>query len=151
MRQFRVSKIHPHCLKPSTLLVVAAIAGATLLTSCTREPLTTASDTTTSQISTPAEVAPEVNPDADLEPAPNWQTDNHIHGIAVNPKNPDELYVGTHHGLVKRSASGEWLWASQGNDYMGLTGHPTDGDRLYASGHPPEGGNLGFANAWPQT
>lgn len=80
-----------------------------------------------------------------LKPAGNWQTNNHVHGLAVNPDNPQVIYLASHNGLLKRSETGQWLWMGKERaDYMGFTTDPTDSNRFYASGHPPTGGNLGF-------
>ncbi len=80
-----------------------------------------------------------------LQPAGNWQANNHVHGLAVNPTNPKIFYVATHNGLLQRSESGQWFWmGKQRSDYMGFTADPTHENRFYSSGHPPTGGNLGF-------
>lgn len=80
-----------------------------------------------------------------LEPAGNWRDGNHVHGLAVNPANPQVIFVATHNGLLQRSASGEWFWVGkQRADYMGFTADLTNPNRFYSSGHPPTGGNLGF-------
>lgn len=82
-----------------------------------------------------------------LEPAGNWQINNHVHGLAVNPANSQVIFVATHNGLVKRSDTGEWFWVQpqqERADYMGFIGDPNNPDRFYASGHPQTGGNLGF-------
>ena len=80
-----------------------------------------------------------------LQPAGNWQADNHVHGLAVNPTNPKILYVATHNGLLQRSEAGQWFWmGKQRADYMGFTADPTNENRFYSSGHPSTGGNLGF-------
>jgi hypothetical protein len=80
-----------------------------------------------------------------LQPAENWQANNHVHGLAVNPTNPKIFYVATHNGLLQRSESGQWFWmGKQRADYMGFTADPTNENRFYSSGHPPTGGNLGF-------
>jgi hypothetical protein len=69
----------------------------------------------------------------------------HIHGIAVDPENPSQLYLATHHGLFLVSPNGQATRISENTyDYMGFTPHPTDPSVLYASGHPTGGGNLGF-------
>jgi hypothetical protein len=39
----------------------------------------------------------------------DWQAQTHIHAIAVDPENPNLLYLATHHGLLQRSEAGEWL------------------------------------------
>jgi photosystem II stability/assembly factor-like uncharacterized protein len=80
-----------------------------------------------------------------LEKAVNWQTNNHVHGLAVNRENPTVIYIASHNGLLQRSETGEWFWiGKQRADYMGFTADPTNSDRFYASGHPHTGGNLGF-------
>lgn len=82
-----------------------------------------------------------------LEPAGNWQANNHVHGLAVNPEDPQVIFVATHNGLLKRSDAGEWFWVQpqqERADYMGFTGDLNNPDRFYASGHPQVGGNLGF-------
>ncbi|NJN39345.1 MAG: hypothetical protein HC790_12565 [Acaryochloridaceae cyanobacterium CSU_3_4] len=80
-----------------------------------------------------------------LEPAGNWRVENHVHGLAINAKNPEIIYVATHNGLLQGSPKGEWFWmGKQRADYMGFTADPTNSDRFYSSGHPPTGGNLGF-------
>ncbi|HXH04369.1 MAG TPA: exo-alpha-sialidase [Candidatus Competibacteraceae bacterium] len=69
----------------------------------------------------------------------------HIHGIAVDAKDPSRLYLATHHGFFLVSADGQASRLSEDrNDYMGFTPHPTDSTVLYASGHPAHGGNMGF-------
>lgn len=85
------------------------------------------------------------NPAVTLTPAKNWQKNTHVHGLAVNPNNPAIAYIATHHGLLQRSESGQWFWMGKERaDYMGFTADPTSPNRLYSSGHPPTGGNLGF-------
>lgn len=80
-----------------------------------------------------------------LQPAGNWQVNNHVHGLAVNPTKPKMIYVATHNGLLQRSEAGQWFWmGKQRADYMGFTADPTNENRFYSSGHPPTGGNLGF-------
>lgn len=69
---------------------------------------------------------------------------SHVHGIAVNPDEPHELLVATHHGLIRTYDEQTWERIGPVQDYMGFTPHPEEGDTYYASGHPPTGGNLGF-------
>ena len=97
--------------------------------------------------STPEQKPQQTVINASLEPAVNWRADNHVHGLTVNPDNPQVMYVATHNGLLKRSETGQWFWMEpekERADYMGFTTHPTDSNRFYASGHPHTGGNLGF-------
>ena len=70
---------------------------------------------------------------------------SHIHGIAMDPKNPSQLYLATHYGVFLTSPDGTATRISDNrHDYMGFTPHPTDPGTFYASGHPQGGGNLGF-------
>jgi len=69
----------------------------------------------------------------------------HFHGLAVDMKDPSRLYLATHHGLHVVAPDGKAVRVSDtGDDFMGFTPHPTDPAILYASGHPTNGGNLGF-------
>jgi photosystem II stability/assembly factor-like uncharacterized protein len=68
----------------------------------------------------------------------------HYHGLAVDPADPTRLYLATHHGFYLLAADGTATLLSQVQDFMGFTPHPTDPSVFYASGHPHNGGNLGF-------
>ncbi|MDX2212253.1 MAG: hypothetical protein SFY66_03080 [Oculatellaceae cyanobacterium bins.114] len=125
---------------------LALLGGTVLLSSCTIQP-------TRDEVSSAASQSPSNQTDsapvpttsaASLKPAENWQANNHIHGLTVSPDNPQIIYIASHNGLLKRSETGQWLWVKEQYDYMGFIAHPTDVNRFYASGHPPEGGNLGF-------
>jgi len=83
-----------------------------------------------------------------------WKTDaakaipinevSHVHGIAVDPNDSSRLYLATHYGVFRTSPDGTAEQVSENrNDYMGFTPHPTDPEVIYASGHPPQGGNMG--------
>ncbi len=68
----------------------------------------------------------------------------HVHGLAVDRGDPERLLVATHHGLYAAGPDGRVEQVSaREDDLMGFSAHPTEPDILYASGHPPEGGNLG--------
>ncbi|MEK6679666.1 MAG: F510_1955 family glycosylhydrolase [Nitrospirota bacterium] len=68
----------------------------------------------------------------------------HIHGIAVNPDNPDTLYVGTHFGLLLCDSKECELVGDDRSDYMGFN-ISTDGKTFYTSGHQqPTGKNRGL-------
>lgn len=62
---------------------------------------------------------------------------HHIHGLALDPRDPDVLYIATHTGLVRLSPNApvEWVGAHR-FDLMGFTAHPGRSDLVYASGHP---------------
>jgi photosystem II stability/assembly factor-like uncharacterized protein len=69
---------------------------------------------------------------------------SHIHGIAVDPRDPSRLFLATHYGVYLAASDGMAGRVSDNtNDYMGFTPHPSDADILYASGHPAGGGNMG--------
>jgi photosystem II stability/assembly factor-like uncharacterized protein len=62
-----------------------------------------------------------------------------IHGLAVDPNDPQVLYVATHHGLFHGVNDEEWSKVSQETmDFMGFTMHPTEPAVMYASGHPAQ-------------
>ncbi len=88
----------------------------------------------------------------------------HVHGLALDPTDPQTLYVATHQGLVRgtlpavyRLATGalsgpdteaperiHWFRVGRDrSDLMGFTMHPRE-RIMYSSGHPPEGGNWGL-------
>jgi hypothetical protein len=77
---------------------------------------------------------------------------HHIHGLAVDQRDPDVLYVATHTGLVRVRMGGALEWVGTHRfDLMGFTAHPREAGLVYASGHPDlttyrrEGiGNLGL-------
>mgnify|MGYP002789639078 CR=1 FL=1 len=141
-------------MKPGEKLMFAAFIGLVALFTVFAQSAKEA--TKTSELNT-AQNTSVVN--SFQEPAKGWQTNNHVHGLAVDPSNPNILYIATHNGLVQRSEAGQWLWMQPENeraDYMGFTADPTQPHRFYASGHPHTGGNLGFqvtedqAKSWQQ-
>lgn len=68
----------------------------------------------------------------------------HIHGLAVDRQDPSRLLIATHHGLFRAGPDGKAERISEVQDFMGFSPHPSDPRTLYASGHPRQGGNLGF-------
>ena len=68
----------------------------------------------------------------------------HIHGLAVDRQDPTQLLIATHHGLFRAGPDGKAQRISEVQDFMGFNPHPSDPIILYASGHPAQGGNLGF-------
>lgn len=72
------------------------------------------------------------------------RTQTHVHGLAVDRQDPTYLLIATHHGLFRSGPDGKAQRISIVQDFMGFNAHPNDPDTLYASGHPADGGNLGF-------
>lgn len=70
-----------------------------------------------------------------------------VHGLAVHPQRPEELYVATHHGLFRAVRDADWSRVGAGtDDLMGFTMSARDGDTVWSSGHPKDrsaGSNLG--------
>ena len=66
----------------------------------------------------------------------------HIHGLEIDPAGG--LFVATHHGLYRFASDGQGELVSPVQDFMGFNAHPSEPGRLYASGHPAGGGNLGL-------
>jgi photosystem II stability/assembly factor-like uncharacterized protein len=81
---------------------------------------------------------------ADSIPLAELDKQTHYHGLAVDPADPSRLYLATHHGFYRVGPDGTATRLSQVQDFMGFTPHPTDPSVFYASGHPSNGGNLGF-------
>jgi photosystem II stability/assembly factor-like uncharacterized protein len=78
-------------------------------------------------------------------PLPRLLGSTHVHGLAVDRADPSRLLIATHHGFYVASPGGSARRVSEHqDDLMGFTPHPTNPKVLYASGHPAEGGNLGF-------
>lgn len=82
---------------------------------------------------------------------------SHIHGIAVDPADPQRLYLATHYGVWHTAPDGTAERISdKSNDYMGFSPHPSETNVFFASGHPANGGNMGVivsrdgARTWQQ-
>ncbi len=70
---------------------------------------------------------------------------DHIHGLAVHPERPAQLYLATHSGLYLAGPDGTATRVGRSqDDLMSFETDPADPETFYASGHPPGGGNLGF-------
>jgi photosystem II stability/assembly factor-like uncharacterized protein len=62
---------------------------------------------------------------------------HHVHGMAVDPKDPRVLYVATHGGLIRLTDSKQWSYVGEDrSDYMGFTMHPEVKGVIFVSGHP---------------
>lgn len=69
----------------------------------------------------------------------------HGHGLAVDVADPSRLYIATHHGLMLLINDKELFRIGRSeDDYMGFSINPTNPKIVYTSGHPYNGGNLGF-------
>lgn len=77
--------------------------------------------------------------DGNLTPADSFED---LHGLAVRPDG--DLYVATHYGLyLLKNDTDLYRIGNVEDDLMGFSTHPKDPNKVYASGHPPEGGDLG--------
>lgn len=71
--------------------------------------------------------------------------ETHFHGIAPDPVEPGKLLLATHHGLFQVDDDGTARRVSGvQHDLMGFASHPYEPTKLFASGHPAAGGNLGL-------
>ena len=62
---------------------------------------------------------------------------HHIHGLAVDSRDPRVLYIATHGGLVRLTEGKRWeLVGEDLSDFMGFSLDPTKSEVMYASGHP---------------
>jgi hypothetical protein len=81
---------------------------------------------------------------AETSPVSGLAAKTHIHGLAVDRGDPSYLLIATHHGLYRAGPDGNSVLVSEVQDFMGFNAHPSDPGRLFASGHPAGGGNLGL-------
>ncbi len=79
------------------------------------------------------------------------------HGLAADVADPSKLYIASHHGLFLLKDEKElYRVGPVQDDYMGFSSHPSNPNIFFTSGHPAEGGNLGFqktedgARSWKQ-
>ncbi len=73
------------------------------------------------------------------------QAISHGHGLAVDVKDSNKLYIATHHGLMVLMNEKDLFRVGKSmDDYMGFSPHPTDRGVFFSSGHPSHGGNIGF-------
>ncbi|MGQ0663964.1 MAG: exo-alpha-sialidase [Pseudomonadota bacterium] len=69
----------------------------------------------------------------------------HIHGLAVDARDPSRLLVATHHGLYAATSDGTArLVSAARHEFIGFTPHPSDPLTLYASGQSTRHANFGF-------
>jgi photosystem II stability/assembly factor-like uncharacterized protein len=89
--------------------------------------------------------APAAEAQSDM-PLTELLRSTHIHGLAVDRADSGRLLIATHHGLhaLRLDTATVEPVSERRDDFMGFTPHPTDATKLYGSGHPARGGNLGF-------
>lgn len=92
--------------------------------------------------------APDARPQSET-PLAELLRSTHIHGLAVDRADGGRLLIATHHGLhaLRLDTATVERVSERRDDFMGFTPHPTDAMKLYASGHPIRGGNLGFISS----
>lgn len=70
---------------------------------------------------------------------------SHIHDLAVDPDHPSQLFLATHNGLFLTAPDGTATRIGDSrDDFMSFATDMGNAAVLYASGHPPGGGNLGI-------
>lgn len=70
---------------------------------------------------------------------------SHIHGVAFLTGPQSRLALATHNGVYLVGEDGKAKLSSAPDDFMGFTAAP--GGRLFASGHPASGGNIGVISS----
>jgi len=69
----------------------------------------------------------------------------HIHGIGFDPTSPERILLATHFGIYRTNPDGTASQVSRfENDFMGFSPASDGSGKLYASGHPVTGGNMGI-------
>jgi photosystem II stability/assembly factor-like uncharacterized protein len=69
----------------------------------------------------------------------------HGHGLTTDSKNPQNIYIATHHGLlILKNDKNLFQVGSTNDDYMGFSPDPSNSQIFYSSGHLESGGNIGF-------
>ncbi|HJU59497.1 MAG TPA: hypothetical protein VJ583_07085, partial [Nitrososphaeraceae archaeon] len=77
----------------------------------------------------------------------NWHD---IHGVGIfntdgNSNDDGSVYLATHNGLFNKKQNSSWVKVGNDkSDLMGFIINPTKEGVMYSSGHPVNGGNLGF-------
>lgn len=67
----------------------------------------------------------------------------HLHGLAIAPWAPDDVFVSSHQGLMRIDAEGQWSFVSAvPHDFMGFQANPSEEGVLYSSGHPAPNSGL---------
>lgn len=70
---------------------------------------------------------------------------SHAHGLSTDLEDSNKLYIATHEGLyVLVDEKDLYQVGKSRDDYMGFSPHPKSINTFFSSGHPEEGGNIGF-------
>lgn len=68
-----------------------------------------------------------------------------VHGLAVDVVDSNKVWIANHSGLYLLKYDKELsAVGTKRDDYMGFSPHPTDANTFFTSGHPANGGNIGF-------
>ena len=74
---------------------------------------------------------------AQAQPSTTPPEVHHIHGLVVDQRDPEILYIATHTGLVRIRQNGSPERVGTHHfDLMGFTAHPSEAGLAFASGHP---------------
>jgi hypothetical protein len=136
-------------LNLTTKILMMGLISISLASCSNSQPQTNADQTNISQEVTSVkteETKENKENKVTLTSAPtNWQENNHIHNIAVHPHDANIIYAATHYGIMLKDETGKWFQVGNNkSDFMSFITDPNDHNKLYGSGHPPDGGNMGF-------
>lgn len=102
-------------------------------------------------ISYPYFISSDANLGSSSSDKPNLLGDWHdIHGVGLfntdgSNDNDNSIYLATHNGLYNKNQNSSWVKVgSDSSDLMGFVINPSKQGVMYSSGHPVNGGNLGF-------
>lgn len=134
----KYNKLHKNNKNSKRIVLIIVAAVALIVTAGTIVGVMTSSTTDNNNISTSSQNI-----------VGDWMD---IHGIGIIPTgmNNDSLYVATHNGLFKKTDnnnnnSSQWIQVGNDkSDLMGFVINPDSQEKMYSSGHPQTGGNLGF-------
>lgn len=70
---------------------------------------------------------------------------SHSHGVVVDITDPQKVYIATHEGLLLLLQDKDlYQIGKRRDDLMGFSPHPSQINTFFSSGHPENGGNIGF-------
>jgi hypothetical protein len=135
----------------TTKILMILLISVSLASCRNSQPQTNSNQANTSQITTSVKTEENLTEETKetkvtlTSASANWQKNNHIHNITVHPHDPNIIYVATHHGIILKDETGKWFQVGNNkSDFMSFITDPNDHNKLYGSGHPPNGGNMGF-------